>query len=348
MVRVGLAGVGFMGWIHYLAYQRSSSARLVAFASRDAGKRGGDWSGIRGNFGPPGEQIDVSGMRVYEQVDQLLADPEIDAIDICLPPHCHVDVAIAALQAGKHVFCEKPLALTPEAGRQILAQANASGKCVMVAQVLPYMGPYRYALEGVQQGRWGRPLGGHFKRLISPPDWIPDFYQMDRVGGPMIDLHVHDAHFIDLVFGRPSSVSAAGPAHGSTARLAQILYRFPDPSIGVTAACGVVEQPGRPFTHGFELHCQQATLQFELSVLSDRVESMPLKVLHQDGRVEWPELPEADEIAAFQQEIEDMARSVQTGKIEPRLDGQRASDAIAACHAVQRSVLSGGREVPID
>jgi hypothetical protein len=59
-------------------------------------------------------------------------------------------------------------------------------------------------------------------------------------------------------------------------------------------------------------------------------------------------LQEADDVAAFQQEIDDMARSVQTGRIEPRLDGQRASDAIAACHAVQFSVLSGGREVAID
>ena len=56
MVRVGLAGVGFMGWIHYLAYQRSDKAKLCAFSSRDDKKRVGDWRGIKGNFGPPGEQ----------------------------------------------------------------------------------------------------------------------------------------------------------------------------------------------------------------------------------------------------------------------------------------------------
>ena len=60
MIRVGLAGVGFMGWIHYLAYQKTEGVQLAAVASRDPKKRGGDWRGIQGNFGPPGREIDLS------------------------------------------------------------------------------------------------------------------------------------------------------------------------------------------------------------------------------------------------------------------------------------------------
>ena len=87
-MRAGIVGVGFMSWIHYLAYQRSETAELAAFSSRDPGKRAGDWRGVKGNFGPPGEQIDISGLNVYETLDAMLEDETLDLIDICLPPSC--------------------------------------------------------------------------------------------------------------------------------------------------------------------------------------------------------------------------------------------------------------------
>ena len=88
-MRAGIVGVGFMSWIHYLAYQRSEIAEMAAFSSRDPKKRSGDWRGIQGNFGPPGEQIDTSGMRVFDSLEGMLDDNSIDLIDICLPPSLH-------------------------------------------------------------------------------------------------------------------------------------------------------------------------------------------------------------------------------------------------------------------
>ena len=88
-MRAGIVGVGFMGWIHYLAYQRSELAEMVAFCEVDAQKRSGDWRSIKGNFGPPGEQIDISNLNVYETLDDMLADDGIDMIDVCLPPALH-------------------------------------------------------------------------------------------------------------------------------------------------------------------------------------------------------------------------------------------------------------------
>ncbi len=264
MVRVGLVGIGFMGWIHYLAYQRSQSAELVAFASREAKKRQGDWRGIRGNFGPPGETIDVSNLRVYESVEALIADPNVDVIDICLPPHLHTDVAVAALEGGKHVLCEKPLALSVEDCDRILAAARKNRRLAMVAHVLPYIGPFAYAAQLAATGEYGRAIGAHLKRTISNPDWIPDFFDPRRVGGPMIDLNVHDTHFVRMLFGLPQRITAVGrsvPATGgdgshSTGRMitqyAHVLYGFDDPSLAVASTGGVTNSPGRPFTHGLE------------------------------------------------------------------------------------------------
>jgi predicted dehydrogenase len=87
MLRVGLVGIGFMGWIHYLAYQKVKGVKLAAVCTRDRTRLAGDWRGIQGNFGPPGEPVDLSDMAKYSALDALLADKSIDLVDLCLPPH---------------------------------------------------------------------------------------------------------------------------------------------------------------------------------------------------------------------------------------------------------------------
>ncbi len=337
MINAAIAGVGFMGWIHYLAYQRSKQAKLAAFCSRDAAKRSGDWRGIKGNFGPPGEQIDVSGINAFDSLDAMLADPTIDLIDICLPPHMHVDAALRSLAAGKHVLCEKPLGLSTSDCEQILAAGRKHQRSVLVAQVLPYMGQYEYAYNAVSAGTFGKPLSGYFKRIISPPDWIPDFYDARRIGGPLIDLHVHDMHFIRMVFGMPRRVICTASMQKDVVKFCHCLLEFDDANTIVSTSSGVQDQTSRPFTHGFEMVFEQATMQFELAVLADGLDVMPLKIMTTDGRVLRPELAAADDIAAFANEIDDAVISIRQGIPQRRLDGQIARDAIHLCQCLQLS-----------
>src|SRR5438552_7935049 len=111
MIRIGIVGIGFMGMIHYLAAQKLKGAKVTAICSRDAKKRAGDWRGIRGNFGPPGQMMDLSNIKTHATLDALLADSAIDVVDICVPTDQHPSAAIAALKAGKHVLVEKAIAL---------------------------------------------------------------------------------------------------------------------------------------------------------------------------------------------------------------------------------------------
>ena len=74
MINVGIAGIGFMGMIHYLAYQRIRGAKLVAVCEQDSKKLAGDWRSIKGNFGPSGELVDLSGMAKYSHLEDLVAD----------------------------------------------------------------------------------------------------------------------------------------------------------------------------------------------------------------------------------------------------------------------------------
>ncbi|MEZ6135749.1 MAG: Gfo/Idh/MocA family oxidoreductase [Pirellulaceae bacterium] len=341
MLKAAIAGVGFMGWIHYLAYQRSSHAMLTAFCSRDQKKRAGDWRDIRGNFGPPGERIDLAGIRAYETFEQILEDPEIDLVDICLPPSLHVSTVCQALEAGKHVLCEKPLGLTTKECDQIRDAAARYDRQVLVAQVLPYMGQFQYAYHANQNGDFGKPRRGYFKRVISPPTWIPDFYDPQRVGGPLIDLHVHDAHFVRLLYGMPRRVMCSAEMKDGIVKFCQTLMEFDDPGVFVGTSSGVSNQTARSFCHGFEMEFEQATMQFELSVLPDGVDVMPFKVLGNDGSVLVPELPNADDITGFTAEIDDAVASIRTGRVQPRLDVQYARDAIHICQCLQRSAETG-------
>jgi hypothetical protein len=77
MVRIGIVGLGFMGMIHYLAARKLRGAKVTAICSRDPKKLAGDWRGIRGNFGPPGEQMDLGKIKKYQRLDDLLADPDL-------------------------------------------------------------------------------------------------------------------------------------------------------------------------------------------------------------------------------------------------------------------------------
>src|SRR5947209_15801338 len=144
MVRVGLVGVGFMGMIHYLAALRLRGGRVTALCSRDERKLAGDWRGLRGNFGPPGTRMDLSGVKKYRDFDGLLADPDIDLVDVCTPTNLHAPMALAALRAGKHVLVEKAIALDPREADDMLAPARAAGRLLMVAHVLPFFPEFAF------------------------------------------------------------------------------------------------------------------------------------------------------------------------------------------------------------
>ncbi len=326
-----------MSWIHYLAYKRSSGAELVAFCSRDAQKRAGDWRGIQGNFGPPGGRLELEGLKPYETLEQMLDDPSIDVIDLCLPPHLHVEAACKSLAAGKHVFCEKPLGLNTAECDAILDASQKHRRQVLVAQVLPYMGEFQFAYQSAQSGTYGRPLRAHFKRIISPPDWIPDFYDPHSIGGPLIDLHVHDTHFMKLLFGLPRRVMCCATMQGGLVKFCHTLVEFHEPGVFVASSSGVADQTARPFCHGFEIHCEKAVMQFELSVQPQGAEVMPLSVLHQDGTAYKPDLPLGDDVSGFVAEIDDMVAALQSGKPAPRLSVENARDAIYICQCLQKS-----------
>jgi len=340
MVNVGVVGLGFMGMIHYLAYRKVRGAKVVAMCEQDQKRLAGDWTTIKGNFGPQGTMMDLSGIDRYSNLDELLANPKVDMVDICLPPAGHAAAVIAALEAGKHVFCEKPIALKTSDAEKMVAAAAKAGKLLAIGHVLPFFPEYHFAYKAITGGKYGKLLGGHFKRIISDPLWMRDFYNPHVTGGPMIDLHIHDAHFIRLTCGMPKAVQTLGRMRGEVVESFNTQFYFDDPNLLVTAASGVINQQGRTFTHGFEIYLEKATLLFDFAVIGDQaLTTMPLTVLDAKGKVQRPELGSGDPVDSFTSELSEAVRAIRSGQPSPLLNGELARDALILGQRQTQSVL---------
>jgi predicted dehydrogenase len=336
MVRIGIAGIGFMGMIHYLGARKLQGAAVTAIQSRDPRKRAGDWTGIRGNFGPTGTQMDLGGIKAYERFEDLLADPAIDLVDICTPTEQHEPMAVAALKAGKHVLVEKAIALEIRQADAMLAAAAKAGKLLMVAHVLPFFPEFAFVNQAVRSGQYGKLLGGHFKRVISRPDWSAEIGDSSKTGGPAIDLHIHDTHFIGLIAGVPGRVFASGlaQADGSVDYLTtNYLYGPGGPALSCSS--GAVAMSGRPFVHGFEIYLEKATLVYEGG-------ATPLTLVPAGGQPKVVELEGGDDpIVSFAREIQAAVDGVRAGKEPDLLSGRLARNALALCHHECESVRTG-------
>ena len=352
MVRIGLVGVGFMGMIHFLAARKLQDASVEAICSRDEKKLAGDWRSIQGNFGPRGEVMDLAGVRKYRALDDLLADKDIDLIDICNPTHLHPETAIKALQAGKHVLVEKAIALEPKDADAMLDAAGKAKRLLMVAHVLPFFPEFAFAAQAIRGGQFGKLRGGHFKRIISKPEWSADIGDAAKTGGPAIDLHIHDTHFIGLVCGVPNRVFSTGVlmvddslreskgTRGASVPQTAVdylttAYLYGPGGAAVTCSSGALTMKGRPFVHGYEIYLERATLIYESG-------TCPLTVLKADGSSEQPKLAGGDEAtAAFTIEIQAAIDSIKTGKEHDYLSAKLARDALVLCHRECESVRTG-------
>ncbi len=341
-IGIGICGIGFMGMIHYLAAAKVAGAKVVAIHSRNPKKLAGDWSGIQGNFGPPGGPMDLAGVTTYSEFEAMLADPDVDLVDLCVPNEDHARMAIAALRAGKDVLVEKPIALSVEDADAMVEAANVAGRMLMVGHVLPFFPEFAYARGLVESGRFGKLKAAHLKRVIARSDRASD---SDASGGPAVDLHIHDTHYIALVCGVPKSVRSRGVVDGASVVHLTTQYLYDDPNLAVSALSGALSQAGRSFTHGFEFYLDRATISYEFASFAGQGHlAIPLSVIHADGTVEQPTLSgSGDPIDAFVAELSAAVEAVGTRVASSTLSGALARQALGICFAEIESVKSGHR-----
>lgn len=190
----------------------------------------------------------------------LIAAPDLDAIDICLPTRMHPWAAIAALEAGKHVICEKPLALNlPECG-SILESVRSSGRVFMVAHVVRFFPAYRLLAEAIHDLHLGQLLSIHFKRWSGIPAWSDWLTNQTESGGAILDMLIHDFDQSIWLLGTPNWVSAEPIESENTVRC---LLQYDASSS--RPACTVQIEGGwfadeRPFAMSFQARFAHANL----------------------------------------------------------------------------------------
>jgi len=292
VVNVGVLGLGFMGRMHLGAYSaangRGSTNRLVAVCDADADRRAGKPGGAGNLESGPTEELmfDPSVVRAYADPAELFADDEVELISICTHTDSHVDLAIQALEAKKHVLVEKPVALTSAEVERLATAAEAASTLCMPAHCMRFWPGWDWLKDTIDAGTYGPVRAASFRRLASPPGWSADFYKNSaRTGGALLDLHIHDADFIRWCFGSPDGVTSTGTLDHITT-----LYHYNSGPAHVVAEGGWDHTPGFPFQMRYVVVFEEATAEFNISadeplMLSHAGECMPITLPAGDGYV---------------------------------------------------------------
>ena len=329
MVKVGIIGLGFMGRMHYEVYKKHLGARVVAIADYRKARRNGNWQDVGGNIANKSRKGEnLTGISTYAKPEALLADPQVEMVDICLPTDLHAQVAIAALQAGKHVLLEKPMTLNSRQGQAIVKEAARAKKYFMVAHCIRFWPEYQVARELVRSRKYGRVKEAFFRRVVSPPTYGDKNWYFDsaRSGAAQLDLHIHDVDYMLYLLGKPTSLYAwgsKGPSGGIDT--VHCLYRYPA-GVNVTIVGGWSYHGTFPFNMEFCIRCSKATMVYNLA------DGKSLTVYTHNGQEIKPPLPEGD---GYSREIDYFLACIEQ-KVRPKI--VTASSSLQTIKMIEREL----------
>jgi len=319
---IGVIGCGSMG-------------SGLAGAARDVGAR------IVGGADPDPEQLARfaeahNGAKQYSNLQDLLADDAVQAVLVATPNHLHCEHTLAAAQAGRHVFCEKPMALTVADCDRMIQACKKAGVKLMVGQVLRYIPDLQRILRIVHSGELGKPAAASIERLWGTEGkiWrIPWRTKKELAGGWLYEVNVHEVDYLCQILGEPTQ------AYGATAKfvesqhdledLAVATFRFAGGGIGLLQG-GSCSPLGR---YEVAVFCDQGDLFVDRGVGVIRY-----KKIGQDPQEEQASAIQAER--PVQREIREFVEAVTDGKpvTIPGEDGRRA---IAMIEAAYKSAATG-------
>jgi len=336
-LNIGIIGLGFMGSTHLNAWSGIPGASLIAVADPKPHRLAGDLSDIQGNIGGPGVRRDFTRVNGYRTPEELIADPAVEAVDICLPTNFHLPVTLAAFAAGKHVVVEKPMALSGEACDRMIAAAAQAGRVLMVAHVVRYWPDYAAARELFRSGRLGALRSAIFHRKCAAPMWGRWLKDSARSGGGVFDLLIHDVDFCHQLFGSPLAVRAEGPEQLDRG-IDWVLARLEYPHGAPVAISGGWHHPqSYPFSMDFTLVAEGGTLDYNSAF-------RPLTLYLADGTEQKPELEIHD---AYQAELNYFLACAQANHWPEDCRPQESAAAVRTALAINESRRRGGERIAL-
>jgi predicted dehydrogenase len=335
MVNIGIIGLGFMGLTHIKAYRQIPGARIVAICDAVRLPADGNLTGIAGNIASTDAiHFDLSVVKGYRDYAPMLTNPEVQLVDICLPTPLHAEVSIAALQAGKHVLCEKPLARHPNTCRLILTAAAAAPGYFMPAHCLRFWPEWAWLQRAITEGRYGRVLAAHFTRLSAPPGWSQgSYFKGADSGGALLDLHIHDTDFVQFCFGRPQRVFTTGQSRFSGA-FDHVLTQYGVASgASVSAEGSWLLAKGYGFKMAYTVMFENATADYDSTRGPDA-----LKLYDQD---QPPSIVRCEGGDGYVGELRHLIGCIEAGQPPSVVTGADGLSAVEICEAEERSAQTG-------
>jgi predicted dehydrogenase len=196
--RVVIVGCGFMGRMHANVYRLLDTVELVGVVDKNPAKAA--------SFAEEFATVPLSSL------DDPLASPDVDVIDVCLPTDLHAPTTISALKAGKHVMCEKPMALSVEECESMTAAAKAADRKLMIGHCIRFWPEYVHLKGLIDSGSLGKLTSLNLLRYGAFPSWASDNWMATeaRTGGGVLDMHVHDTDFALYALGTPDTINSWG------------------------------------------------------------------------------------------------------------------------------------------
>ena len=197
MLNIGVLGCGKIAQVRHIPeYAANQGAKLTGFFDMDAQRTGEIAAKYNG--------------KAYSSAQELLADPDIEGVSVCVANHAHAELAIAALQAGKHVLCEKPMAVTLAECEAMLAEADKAGKRLLIGQNQRLAKAHVKAKELLEAGEIGKVVtfrttfghGGPETWSITPGNNTWFFDKKRAAMGAMADLGIHKTDMLRYILGQ--------------------------------------------------------------------------------------------------------------------------------------------------
>ena len=320
---VGLIGLGEIGQVHAAGIRLAPSAWLAAVADTAPDR-------LRPFAG--------EGVRAYREAGELIADSQVGTVSVCLPHHLHFPVALQAIRAGKNVLVEKPLAIGPEQGRELVDAAAAAGVALGVSHNQVFYAPHAEAKRLIETGAIGRPVLIRLRLGMGPP-WGGWRGRTDQAGGGLLyDAGVHRLYLALFFFGPVRGVHAVLDAprqQGETFAVAILEF--------ASGALGVIEAnhhgPPGTFDDEIEITGTDATLRLGgIESLSVGYRTGAPLSMFRDGR--WSQVPVRDDDwqTSVQASVAAYLDAVTAGR-EPPVTGAAALETIRLLHRIYDSAV---------
>jgi len=337
MVRVGLAGLGFMGGTHAQCHAALPNAELVAVCDPEKDRRD--------------KFAEMYGAKPFATLEEMLAS-DIDMVDICIPTYLHREAVEAAAAAKKHVLCEKPMAMTPADCDAMIAATGSAGVAFMVGHVIRFWPEYVVVKDLLDSGKLGKILWASATRVSPPPTWSwqERIFKPELSGGAVLDLHIHDLDFLAWILGNPKTIYASGVKTKTGALDSVFTTTTGHPSGAVGFAEGSLNMAAEfPFTMGLKINLEGGSIEINTRLSPSVVVAM------REGGIAHPDVPQPEvpstgtagtagnieALGGYFVEVKYFVDCIEAGAKPTTVTPAEAKAAVELCLAATKSMESG-------